>query len=188
MDVRRLECVNLDTELSSFSITRDPGYMFFLEGLICSLRVNVIILDKYAPACSILLLQRSARDSNSGCWEPPGGKVHYDDKTLREAAQRKVEKKTGITKFKFFDTVPIKMWDTSKAEGVRCWINFTFLASVDGQSGWQESIRSAEEEHRVLKWVTKGDILGMEETAFNGNHLETILEVFDFVENAIGAS
>ncbi|KAE8308566.1 hypothetical protein RU639_013135 [Aspergillus parasiticus] len=188
MEVSRLERVTLDTNLSPFHIARHPGYKFLLEGLICSLRVNVIILDKYAPACSMLLLQCSARDGHSGCWKLPGGKVDYNDKTLREAAKREVEKKTGITRFEFLDTVPTKTRDSSKNEGVHQWLGFTFLATVDGQSGWLESIRSAEEEHRVLKWVTKSDVLRMEKTVFYGNHLETILGTFDIVENVINLS
>ncbi|KAF7589605.1 hypothetical protein BBP40_004065 [Aspergillus hancockii] len=187
-EVSRLERVTLDTNLSPFHTTRYPGYKFLLEGLICSLRVNVIILDKYAPACSMLLLQRSAHDSHSGCWEPPGGKIDYNDKTLRDAAEREVKEKTGITGLKFLDTVPTKTWDTSKDEGAHDWLAFTFLATVDRQSGWLESIRSAEEEHQVLKWVTKSDVLRMEKTVFYGNHLETILGTFDNVENVINLS
>jgi 8-oxo-dGTP pyrophosphatase MutT (NUDIX family) len=178
----------LDTNLSPFRTTRGPGYKFFYQGTICSLWVNVIILDKCAPACSMLLLQRSASDSHSGCWETPGGKVDYDAKTLRKAAEREVEKKTGITGLIFLDTVPIERWDTSEAEGVHGWLNLTFLAIVDGQSGWQESIRSAEEGHQVLKWVTKSDVWEMGKNACYGSPLWTILQVFDFVENAIGVN
>ncbi|KAB8227552.1 NUDIX hydrolase [Aspergillus alliaceus] len=179
MDISSLEHVTLDTPLSPFRIARYPGHKFQLEGLVYSLWVNVIILDKYAPGCPSLLLQRSAYDSHPGCWELPGGKVDYDDQNLRKAAERVAKERTGRTELQILDTV------LSKIERKHHWHSFTFLVVVDRQSG---CMGSAEEENRDLKWVTKDDVLRMDRAAFYGTELETILGAFDTVEKVVDLS
>ncbi|KAF7585132.1 hypothetical protein BBP40_012225 [Aspergillus hancockii] len=148
MEVSKLKYVTLNTELSPFYIARDPGYKFLLEGLICSLRVNIIVLDRWTSACSMLILRCSARGSHPGYWKPPGTEVDYDDKNLREASKREVEKKTGISEIKFIDNVPIKTWNTLKGERVRDWFDFTILTTVNGQSNLKKNIHLAQEEHQ----------------------------------------
>jgi ADP-ribose pyrophosphatase YjhB (NUDIX family) len=182
VEASRFDCVTLNTNLSPFPIARYPKHKFLLEGHICSLRVEFLIIKKYAPVCS-MLLKRSTRASYFGCWELPGGKVNDQDRSLREAAERKIKEITGMTELNLFDTILTKTWDT-----VHRWLSFTLLATVEGEFGCIESMGSVEEENRDLKWVTKDDALRMDKAAFYGTELETILGAFNTLEEVVGLS
>ncbi|KAE8377780.1 hypothetical protein BDV26DRAFT_292886 [Aspergillus bertholletiae] len=177
METSKLDCVTLNTNLSPFPIARYPKHKFLLKGFICSLRVNVLIIDKHAPVSS-MLLQRSTRASYFGCWEFPGGNVNNQDKNLCEAAEREVKETIGMTGLEFFDTMVSKTWDTAHR-----WLSFTLLATVHGWSGCLESMSSADKENQNLMWVTKNDVLRMGKAAFYGNQLESVLGAFNTVEN-----
>lgn len=111
------------------------------------------------------------KESDSGKWELPGGKIEPEENRF-ETASRELEEETGIHEEGFKDVVRVEVEDE---ECVNCWILFTETE--------KEDIDLYEQELSDYQWVSAEEFRTMEWHADAGYGVPAMVFLDEYLES-----
>lgn len=145
-----------------------------------------------APEPRLLLLYRATADAYGDLWDFPGGSCEPSDANLIEAVRREVWEETGLRVSEAMEFVALHTWVEDRKKGNRNWVKFSFIVTVDGDSGMNDGmvdgsgfpiVKLAETEHQDLMWATEGDIMA----SLNGEEGAMKFIAIEEIESAAAA-
>ncbi|KAH4189081.1 hypothetical protein HBH42_139050 [Parastagonospora nodorum] len=180
-----------DPALAEFSLPKQLYLAAHPNACFDYIATSTLVLDTSAlTKPRILLLQRSASDSDPNKWEPPGGACDDDDLSILHGAARELWEEAGLQATRFCGQVSEPYFFTLDDGKIVC--QFNFLVQVDvNDYGHPPDTRLDPKEHQRFIWATEDEVKARRvddvELDFTRAEVErTVLLAFQYVRKAFG--
>lgn len=146
-----------DPSVAKFAVSKRAYLEAHPEASIKLIATGALVLcTNTSSELRVLLLQRADSDSNPKKWEPPGGAVDDDDKSILHAAARELWEETGLRAARIGGPVgEPHFFARSNGEKV-CRFNFAVHVSIE--EGTALTAKLDPNEHQQFVWATEREV------------------------------
>jgi 8-oxo-dGTP pyrophosphatase MutT (NUDIX family) len=146
-----------DSSIAQFAVSKRAYLETHPEASFKLIATGALVLcTKTSSEPRVLLLQRAASDSNPNKWEPPGGAVDDNDKSILHAAARELWEETGLQAARIGGPVgEPHFFARSNGEKV-CRFNFAVHVSIEERTALTAKLNP--NEHQQFVWATEREV------------------------------